>query len=82
MKAALITGASYGIGLEFARIFAKNGSDLVLVSRSENKLKELAEEIETAYKVKVRVIVKDLAGLLRHPFAFFTVSVPVYVPAA
>lgn len=61
MKTALITGASSGIGLEFARIFAKHKSDLVLVARSEEKLNELAEELSKNYGVKVKVIAKDLA---------------------
>src|SRR6185295_10829745 len=42
---ALITGASSGIGRELARIHARNGGDVVLVARSETKLKELAAEL-------------------------------------
>ncbi|MBS1493331.1 MAG: SDR family oxidoreductase [Bacteroidetes bacterium] len=61
MKTTLITGASSGIGLEFARIFAKNGSDLVLLARSEDKLKKLARELEKDYGIKVKVLTKDLA---------------------
>jgi len=61
MKTALITGASSGIGLEFARIFAKNKSDLVLVARSAEKLNELAEELSKAHNIKVKVLAKDLA---------------------
>ena len=44
---ALITGASSGIGLELARIFAANRHDVVLVARSEGKLRELARECES-----------------------------------
>jgi short-subunit dehydrogenase len=61
MKTALITGASSGIGLEFARIFAKNKSDLVLVARSAGKLNELADELSKAHNIKVKVLAKDLA---------------------
>ncbi len=61
MKTTIITGASSGIGLEFAHIFAKHGSDLILVARSSDKLEALAKELEEVNKIKVKVIVKDLA---------------------
>jgi short-subunit dehydrogenase len=57
---ALITGASSGIGLELARIFAANGHDIVVVARSEDKLRALARECE-ASGVRARVIAADLA---------------------
>lgn len=57
---ALITGASSGIGKEFARIHAENGGDLVIVARSEEKLNELKVELEQKYKINVLVIKKDL----------------------
>ena len=41
----LITGASAGIGVALARVFARNGHELVLVARREGKLNELADEI-------------------------------------
>lgn len=59
--AALVTGASSGIGLELARLFARDGHDLVLVARSETKLAELAQELERAHRVRATVIVADLA---------------------
>ncbi|MBL6996070.1 SDR family NAD(P)-dependent oxidoreductase, partial [Desulfobacula sp.] len=43
---ALITGASAGIGKAFATVFARNGFNLVLVARREEKLKSLAEQME------------------------------------
>ncbi len=60
-KTALITGASSGIGKEFARIHASKGGNLVIVARRENKLLELKKELEKKYKVKVMIIVKDLS---------------------
>ncbi len=59
-KIALITGASSGIGKEFAKIHAEKGGDLIVVARSENKLNELKKELEGAYKINVFVIQKDL----------------------
>ena len=48
-KTVLITGASGGLGLEFARIYAREGFDLVVVARSEGKLYKLESELETQY---------------------------------
>lgn len=59
-KVALITGASSGIGREFARIHAKNGGDLIIIARRIDRLNELKEELENKYKVNVKVISKDL----------------------
>lgn len=69
---ALITGASSGIGLELARVFAANGYNLILTARSKAKLDELAEELRSKYKtVEVHVLPADLsctgaAGQLFH----------------
>lgn len=57
----MITGASSGIGLELARQFAKNGSDLVLVARREDRLNGVASELEKSNGVNVTVIPKDLS---------------------
>jgi uncharacterized protein len=59
----LITGASAGIGLELARIFARNGHDLVLVARNLAKLDQVAAELRSS-KVQVEVVQKDLAQLV------------------
>lgn len=59
-KVALITGASSGIGREFAHIHAKNGGDLIIVARRKDRLNELKQELENQYKVNVKVISKDL----------------------
>jgi short-subunit dehydrogenase len=58
---ALITGASSGIGLELAKIFARNGHDLVLVARRKDALDTLAETLVREHGVGVRVIPKDLS---------------------
>lgn len=59
-KTALITGASSGIGREFSILHAERGGDLIVVARSENKLKELKKELEEKYEVNVFIIQKDL----------------------
>jgi uncharacterized protein len=59
---ALITGASAGLGEEFARQLAQQGADLVLVARSEEKLERLASELRQHAGVEVTVIPADLAS--------------------
>lgn len=60
-KTALITGASSGIGYELAKLFAKDNYSLVIVSRDETKLQEVARELEKIGSPKVAVIAKDLS---------------------
>lgn len=57
---ALITGASSGIGLAFAHTFAQKGNNVILVARSGEKLKALAQELTNRYSINAEVIVKDL----------------------
>jgi NAD(P)-dependent dehydrogenase (short-subunit alcohol dehydrogenase family) len=59
-RAALITGASKGIGLAVARTLAAEGCNLHLVARTESQLKAVAAEIEKQHKVKVAVHPADL----------------------
>lgn len=59
---ALITGASSGIGREFARIHAARGGDLILVARRGDQLMALKSELETAHKITAHVIVQDVGG--------------------
>ncbi|MEV6581838.1 SDR family oxidoreductase [Streptomyces sp. NPDC051582] len=60
-RTTLITGASSGLGAEFARQLAARGSDLVLVARREERLKALAAELSAAHGVTAEPIVMDLA---------------------
>jgi len=58
---ALITGASNGIGLELAKIFARESHDLALVARSHDKLKYIAEDLQQTYGVQVKYYAKDFS---------------------
>lgn len=58
---ALVTGASSGIGYELAKLFAKDGKNIVVVARSKDKLEELKTDLEKGHGVKVEVLVKDLS---------------------
>ena len=57
---ALITGASSGIGAEFARRLAAHGMHLVLTARRKELLEKLAEELHTRHGTKTEIIVGDL----------------------
>ena len=60
-RLALITGASSGIGREFARIHARRGGDMIIVARREDELQALKAELEGADGVSVRVMTADLS---------------------
>ncbi|MFT5300126.1 MAG: short-subunit dehydrogenase [Mariniblastus sp.] len=60
-QTVLITGASSGIGLELAKLFAKSGHNLILVARREDKLRSLKEQLVNKHNVHIDVVVSDLA---------------------
>ena len=61
MATVLITGASGGIGYELAKLFARNGHNLVLVARSGDRLAQVANELQ-AYGVTVKTVALDLTS--------------------
>lgn len=61
MKVTLITGASSGLGKEFAKLYAKDNNNLLLVATNEEKLKSVKEEIEKEYNVTCDILKADLS---------------------
>ena len=61
MKRTLITGASTGLGKEFAKLYAKDNNSLVLVARNLEKLNKVKEEILSLYNVECDIISADLS---------------------
>lgn len=59
-KTALITGASSGLGRDFAHILAEKGCNLILVARREQRLNDLRDEITGKFSLTVTVIAQDL----------------------
>jgi hypothetical protein len=59
-QTALVTGASYGIGMDLAECFAKDGYNLILTARSADALKQAADKFAAQYKVAVATIPLDL----------------------
>lgn len=59
--AALVTGASGGIGLELSKLLARDGHPLVLVARSKANLERIAADLERQHGVAVRVVAADLS---------------------
>ncbi len=58
----LITGASGGIGKELAKLFAKDGHDLVLVARDEKTLEIVSDELSNEFGISTMIIPKDLSS--------------------
>ena len=59
-RTALVTGGSGGIGLEFAKVLARHGYDLVLVARNRDTLEAAAGQLEGKYDVSAHVFAADL----------------------
>ncbi len=61
MTTALVTGATAGIGYEFARQLAERGHDIVLVARDRARLENVSDELRRDYKIRSEVLVADLS---------------------
>ncbi len=69
-QTALITGASGGIGYELAKLFARDRTHLILVSRSVHKLAEVARELQSRFGCTVKTIALDLGASAAPKFLF------------
>lgn len=61
-KIALITGATSGIGAEFAKQFASQNYDLIITGRREKIINAFADELKQKYKINVEVVIAELAN--------------------
>lgn len=62
-QTALVTGASYGIGVDLAECFARDGYDLILTARSEGALKSVATRLSNGFGIKAVAIANDLGAI-------------------
>lgn len=70
----LITGATSGIGKSTAELFAKNGHDLIITGRRADRLKEIKEQLESIFKVKVTTLCFDIRKVSEVDNAISTLS--------
>ena len=68
----VVTGATDGIGAGFARTLAKNGFNIVLVSRNQQKLEDFKTDLVSKYGIEARVIAKDFTACTENPQEFFS----------
>jgi len=59
---AVVTGCTDGIGKAYAELLAKKGMNLVLISRSKEKLEEQAKQLESKYSIQTKIIPADFTG--------------------
>ena len=59
---AVVTGCTDGIGKAYAQRLAKQGLNVVLISRSADKLKELSDELTKKYSIQTKIISADFTG--------------------
>ncbi len=78
-EAALITGASSRLGLQYAKLFAADKKDLVLVARRKDRLEALANELSSSQGVKVHVIADDAAEVAREGYQAMLKGKPLAV---
>src|SRR5436190_19167269 len=69
-RTALITGASGGIGYEFAKLCAQDHNNLVLIARSGSKLAQIADELQRQFGISATSIALDLASPIAPQFLF------------
>ena len=70
----LITGATSGIGKSTAQLFAKNGHDLIITGRREDRLKEIKTQLESDFKIKITTLCFDIRKLSEVENAISTLS--------
>src|SRR5690348_4835166 len=69
-KTVLITGASVGIGRELAKLFARDGFNLVLVARNASRLAEVAAEVQKQFGIGAKAFPLDLTSSAAPQFLF------------
>jgi short-subunit dehydrogenase len=62
-QTVLVTGASYGIGVDLAECFARDGYDLILTARSEDALKSVATRLSNGFGIKAAAVANDLGAI-------------------